>query len=50
MRDLALAAHDGGKPLPAAYRRHMRLWFLLGWPAFGGTIAIFALMVFRPDL
>ena len=28
--------------------RLMRIWFLLGWPAFAGVLAIFALMVTRP--
>ena len=32
-----------------AYRRLFRLWFALGWPAFGGLIAVFFLMVFKPS-
>jgi uncharacterized membrane protein len=28
--------------------RLMRIWFMLGWPAFAALIAIFALMVARP--
>jgi uncharacterized membrane protein len=31
--------------LPAQYHRLFRLWFALGWPAFAGVIAIFALMI-----
>jgi uncharacterized membrane protein len=31
-----------------AYRRLFRLWFILGWPAFGGLIVIFFLMVLKP--
>jgi uncharacterized membrane protein len=50
MKTLAEAARDQHAPLPAAYRRAMRLWFALGWPAFGAVIAIFFLMVFRPAL
>ncbi len=32
----------------AAYRRLWRLWFALGWPAFGGLMLVFFLMVARP--
>ena len=48
-RDLAVAAVAGGTPLPPEYHRVMRLWFGLGWPAFLGTMAIFWLMVAKPD-
>lgn len=48
-RDLARAAAAQGAPLPAAYARVMRWWFVLGWPAFLGVLAIFALMVFKPS-
>jgi uncharacterized membrane protein len=34
--------------LPREYDRLFRLWFILGWPAFLGLIAIFFLMVTRP--
>jgi uncharacterized membrane protein len=27
-----------------------RTWFMLGWPAFAGVIAIFALMIGKPSL
>lgn len=50
MRDLAIAAADSGTALPDAYFRRMRLWFWLGWPAFLGVIAIFWLMIARPEL
>lgn len=50
MRDLAAAALNDGAGLPPLYRRYMRLWLALGWPAFLSVIAIFALMVFRPEL
>ena len=49
VRDMALAALDGGAALPPLYRRYMRIWFALGWPAFLSVIAIITLMVFRPD-
>lgn len=48
VRDMALAALADGAELPPLYRRYMRLWFALGWPAFLSVIAIFTLMVFRP--
>ena len=32
----------------AAYERLRRCWFLLGWPAFVGLIAVFWLMVAKP--
>ncbi len=50
MRDLALAALQSGSPLPADYDRYFRYWFILGWPAFAAMIAIFWLMITRPQL
>lgn len=48
-RDLALTALRDGKGLPPLYRRYMRIWFALGWPAFLSVIAIFTLMIIRPE-
>jgi uncharacterized membrane protein len=50
LRDLARAAARDGTALPARYHRLFRVWFVLGWPAFIGVIAIFVLMIFRPAL
>ena len=50
MRDLALAALRSGTALPADYDRYFRYWFILGWPAFAAMIAIFWLMITRPQL
>ncbi len=50
LRELASAAARAGTPLPDAYHRLFRIWFALGWPAFLGVIATFALMIFRPQL
>jgi len=50
LRELAAAAVREGKPLPDAYHRLFRIWFALGWPAFLGVIAIFALMIVKPQL
>lgn len=47
---LAQKATDSGEPLGADYRRTMRLWFALGWPAFLGLTAVFWLMVAKPVL
>jgi uncharacterized membrane protein len=48
MRELAAAAAREGRPLPARYQTYFKVWFWLGWPAFSGVIAIFALMIWKP--
>jgi len=50
IRDIAHAAALADAPLPDGYRRLFRIWFALGWPAFAGVVAIFALMIFQPRL
>ena len=50
MRDLAATAAGKGEALPAAYRRLYRWWFACGFPAFFAVLAIFWLMIARPDL
>lgn len=37
-----------GSALPREYHRLFRIWFLLGWPAFLGLVAVFFLMVLKP--
>ena len=49
LRNLAAAAARDGTALPERYHRLFRVWFWLGWPAFLGVIAIFALMIFKPS-
>ena len=49
MRNLAVAAHESGVPLPPAYRKTMRWWFRLGWPAFTAVLALFWIMLARPE-
>jgi uncharacterized membrane protein len=49
MRRLAQAAARDGTALPAAYHRLFAVWFWLGWPAFLSVMAIFALMVWKPE-
>jgi len=48
VRNEARAAAHHGRPLSTRCHAHMRLWFALGWPAFGAVLAVFALMVYRP--
>jgi len=48
MRNLAQEAAVNSQPLPDAYRRLFRIWFVLGWPAFAGVIAIYVLMIWQP--
>jgi uncharacterized membrane protein len=44
-----LEAQLRGEPFDdATYNRLFRLWFILGWPAFGGLVVIFWLMVTKP--
>ncbi|WP_428156037.1 DUF2269 family protein [Brevundimonas sp.] len=49
MMKLAEQAAGQGAPLPAAYHRLFRWWFALGWPAFAGVLAIYWLMVAKPE-
>lgn len=48
IRDLSGAALAEGAPLPDQVRCLYRLWFALGWPAFGALTLVFWLMVARP--
>ena len=50
LRDLAQAAARAGIPLPAAYYRLFRIWFLFGFPGFGAVLAILFLMIAKPVL
>ena len=45
MRDMAQAAAREGRELPARYWRYLRLWTVLGIPAFLALVAVFYLMV-----
>jgi uncharacterized membrane protein len=49
MRDLAAAAAREGRPLPEKYHHLFRLWFACGLPAFSAVLAIFWLMIARPQ-
>ncbi len=48
LRDMAADAIETGTAFPERYRRLMRLWFWLGWPAFLGVIGIYWLMIVKP--
>jgi uncharacterized membrane protein len=49
MRSLAEVAAATGEPLPALYHRYRKIWFALGMAAFLALLAIFYLMVFKPN-
>lgn len=49
MRRMAEAALAAGADLPPLYHRYAVLWFALGWPAFIGVLAIFYLMIAKPE-
>ncbi len=48
MKRLLEASARGEAIDEAAYDRLFRKWFILGWPAFGGLVVIFWLMVTKP--
>jgi len=50
MRDLAADAARAKVPLPAAYHRLFRLWFVFGFPGFGSVLMIVWLMIDKPAL
>ncbi|MFC3182552.1 DUF2269 family protein [Cypionkella sinensis] len=50
IRDMAAQALAAGTPLPALAHHYYRIWFALGWPAFAALVAVFWLMVNRPEL
>ncbi|QDG74783.1 DUF2269 domain-containing protein [Labrenzia sp. PHM005] len=50
MRDLAKEAAANDTRLPVAYYKFFRWWFAFGFPGFGSVMAIFWLMIAKPDL
>ncbi|HEY8608989.1 MAG TPA: DUF2269 domain-containing protein [Noviherbaspirillum sp.] len=48
LRDVAARAAAAGQPLPPEYWRYLRIWVLLGIPAFFAFVIIFYLMVAKP--
>lgn len=49
MKRMLEAKVAGGGFDDAAFERLRKIWFLLGWPAFLGLIAVFWLMVTKPS-
>lgn len=49
LRDLAAAADAGHSALPPQYWRYARHWEWLGYPAFVAMLAVFYLMVAKPQ-
>lgn len=49
LRMYAKAAVETGAPMPPAYDRLFRIWFICGIPAFLAVLAILWLMVSRPS-
>jgi uncharacterized membrane protein len=50
MRDLACRAAEDGEPLPSEYDRLFHTWFAFGFPAFAAVLAIFWLMIAKPQI
>jgi len=48
IRNLARQAALDSVPLPDAYRRLFRFYSILVWPALGGMVALFLVMVWQP--
>lgn len=48
LKKMVAEALESGEPLPARYHKLFKIWFLLGWPAFVGLVAVFYLMVAKP--
>lgn len=46
---MAEAAARGGTALPARHWRYARIWESLGYPAFAAKLAVYFLMVCKPD-
>ncbi|MBO0764856.1 MAG: DUF2269 domain-containing protein [Hyphomicrobiaceae bacterium] len=50
MRDLTHQAAHAGNPLPPEYHRLFSTWFAFGLPAFAAVLAIFWLMISKPQI
>jgi len=48
MRDMAQVAARDGAELPALYWRYLRIWTMLGIPAFLALVVVYWLMVAKP--
>ena len=50
IRDIAAAAARSGEPLPPPYYVLIHTWICFGFPAFAAVLAIFWLMIVRPEI
>jgi uncharacterized membrane protein len=50
LRAIALESEATASALPPLYFKYLRVWFLLGWPAFLAVLATFYFMIFKPDI
>lgn len=50
LRDLARVAAVTNAPLPPRYHCLYRIWFAFGFPAFTAMLAIFWMMIARPEI
>ncbi len=48
LKNMVAHAVNTGDELPPRYYKLFKIWFILGWPAFIGLVAVFFLMVMRP--
>lgn len=48
LKNMVAHAVNTGEGLPPRYYKLFKIWFILGWPAFIGLVAVFFLMVMRP--
>jgi uncharacterized membrane protein len=48
LKQIVASCLSSGDPLPPRYHRLFQIWFLLGWPAFIGLVAVFFLMIVKP--
>jgi uncharacterized membrane protein len=48
LKNMTLHAAQTGDALPPCYYKLFKIWFILGWPAFIGLVAVFFLMVMKP--
>ncbi|WP_037086990.1 DUF2269 family protein [Neorhizobium vignae] len=50
LRNIARITYEDSAPLPPEWYRLYRIWFACGFPAFFAVIAIFWLMLTKPDI
>ncbi len=48
LKNMVAHAVNTGEELPPRYYKLFKIWFILGWPAFIGLVAVFFLMLMRP--